>query len=178
MFDPSVVTVICSHCEEEKPRVRKWSRVCRECIREQDNARYQREKENPEYVRKNRERARAYYETRKQEVGEYWKKRYRENPTHYKEKTKKWRREHPLEFRAQGALRKARTIRAVVRDGVDYLEILIRDKLVCKLCNVSIQSKAEVSFDHIIPISRGGEHSMANLQLAHLSCNMHKGASI
>lgn len=27
------------------------------------------------------------------------------------------------------------------------------------------------SLDHILPLSLGGAHSMANVQLAHLSCN-------
>lgn len=31
------------------------------------------------------------------------------------------------------------------------------------------------SVDHIIPVTKGGEHSMANCQLAHLGCNARKG---
>lgn len=30
------------------------------------------------------------------------------------------------------------------------------------------------SVDHIVPLSRGGEHSMNNVQCAHLSCNCSK----
>lgn len=29
--------------------------------------------------------------------------------------------------------------------------------------------------DHIVPLSRGGEHSLDNVQCAHLSCNCRKG---
>jgi 5-methylcytosine-specific restriction endonuclease McrA len=31
------------------------------------------------------------------------------------------------------------------------------------------------SVDHIIPLVLGGEHSMANVQAAHLVCNLRKG---
>jgi 5-methylcytosine-specific restriction endonuclease McrA len=32
--------------------------------------------------------------------------------------------------------------------------------------------------DHIIPLSKGGAHAVANLQLAHLACNIRKGNRI
>jgi len=31
-----------------------------------------------------------------------------------------------------------------------------------------------VSLDHIVPVSLGGMHSMANVQCAHLFCNLSK----
>jgi 5-methylcytosine-specific restriction endonuclease McrA len=33
-----------------------------------------------------------------------------------------------------------------------------------------------VSLDHVIPLSLGGDHSMANTQAAHLDCNTRKQA--
>lgn len=35
-----------------------------------------------------------------------------------------------------------------------------------------------VSLEHIIPLSRGGEHSYANTALSHLRCNLSKGAKM
>lgn len=32
------------------------------------------------------------------------------------------------------------------------------------------------SLDHRVPLAKGGKHSMANCQLAHLDCNVLKGA--
>jgi 5-methylcytosine-specific restriction endonuclease McrA len=34
------------------------------------------------------------------------------------------------------------------------------------------------SLDHAIPLSKGGSHSYANAQLAHLSCNLLKSDKI
>lgn len=32
------------------------------------------------------------------------------------------------------------------------------------------------SLDHVVPLAWGGEHTAANVQLAHLKCNVAKGA--
>lgn len=40
---------------------------------------------------------------------------------------------------------------------------------------VGVAAPMSASVDHIVPLSRGGEHSMANVQCAHLSCNSSKG---
>lgn len=34
------------------------------------------------------------------------------------------------------------------------------------------------SVDHVFPVFRGGGHTWANVQLAHLFCNMKKGAKV
>lgn len=33
------------------------------------------------------------------------------------------------------------------------------------------------SFDHVVPLKRGGAHSVANVRSAHLRCNLRRGAS-
>lgn len=35
-----------------------------------------------------------------------------------------------------------------------------------------------VSLDHVVPLSQGGAHDPANVQLAHLTCNVRKGAQL
>jgi 5-methylcytosine-specific restriction endonuclease McrA len=44
----------------------------------------------------------------------------------------------------------------------------------CGICKDFIVGKFHV--DHVIPLSRGGEHSYANAQLAHPTCNLEKWA--
>ncbi len=67
---------------------------------------------------------------------------------------------------------------------VDLLYIRIRDGNRCGICNKMIQfSKPwphplSPSYDHIIPLSKGGEHSNRNLRLTHLRCNMAKKAKV
>ena len=63
-------------------------------------------------------------------------------------------------------------------------EVYERDGWICQLCDLPIDREAvkphplSPSIDHIIPIARGGEHSLRNVQAAHLGCNVRKGASL
>lgn len=62
--------------------------------------------------------------------------------------------------------------------------IVERDEGICQLCGNSVDVDARFpdrqspSRDHIIPLSRGGSDLPENVQLAHLGCNMDKGASV
>jgi 5-methylcytosine-specific restriction endonuclease McrA len=52
-----------------------------------------------------------------------------------------------------------------------------RDHWHCQLCNKPVRRDKPVphplapTLDHIVPLARGGEHSYANVQLAHFICN-------
>ena len=83
---------------------------------------------------------------------------------------------------AGGQVRRVRMKNAFV-EPVDYLTVFEKNNWICQLCNRPVSKLRDkrlvdiASLDHIIPISKGGEHSYANTQLAHLSCNLIKGAS-
>lgn len=55
-----------------------------------------------------------------------------------------------------------------------------RDGWRCQLCKRKVNADLRVphpmaaTLDHIVPVSLGGDHSEANLQLAHLACNSRK----
>ena len=57
-----------------------------------------------------------------------------------------------------------------------------RDGGICQLCGKKVSRDLDhthtmsATMDHIIPLSRGGEHSKRNTQLAHFMCNSIKGA--
>lgn len=63
-------------------------------------------------------------------------------------------------------------------------EIYERDDWRCGICDTQIDPAAKLpnqmsaSIDHIIPISKGGTHERANVQAAHLLCNVSKGAKV
>lgn len=81
--------------------------------------------------------------------------------------------------------------RRAVRSGSHWADVVSleylakRDGCRCQLCgrkvdmtrrtSASKHDPLSPSVDHVIPLSKGGEHSMANTQLAHLGCNMSKG---
>ena len=60
---------------------------------------------------------------------------------------------------------------------VDPLVVYNRDKGICGICH-KIVSIDDYHIDHIIPLSKGGEHSYNNVQLAHSKCNLHKWANV
>ncbi|MGW6946179.1 HNH endonuclease [Streptomyces xanthophaeus] len=61
------------------------------------------------------------------------------------------------------------------------LDVHTRDEWTCQLCRLPIDPEVawpdpmSASVDHIVPLSRGGQHSMINVQSAHLGCNSSKG---
>ena len=68
---------------------------------------------------------------------------------------------------------------------VTLKKIMKRDNGICKLCGKPVDVRDRKgggagyyypTIDHIVPLSKGGGHTMSNVQLAHLICNSRKGA--
>ena len=133
----------------------------------------------------------AWYDKNIEQIKAYSKSYYAANTEIEKLKSAEWRRNNPEKFKEQGrsyrqnnpekiyaknarrrALKKGATV-----EKVDRREVYLRDKGICGICGCPV-SLEEVTLDHIIPLSKGGEHSYRNIQLAHLSCNSAKGAKI
>jgi 5-methylcytosine-specific restriction endonuclease McrA len=93
-----------------------------------------------------------------------------------------------------GAMKRADVKRRALKQSayveeIDRLELYIRDVGVCQECLVPISEQKLVldwlngksesvvyrpSEDHIVPLSKGGEHSYENVQLMHFGCNSSK----
>lgn len=77
--------------------------------------------------------------------------------------------------------RRAR-VRAVSVEDFTFNEIADRDRWTCGICGgpvdprLSWPDQMSQSLDHVVPIAVGGRHVRENVQLAHLVCNMRKGA--
>jgi HNH endonuclease len=61
-------------------------------------------------------------------------------------------------------------------ENVDPRMVWNRDGGVCGICGEPAEMD-DWHLDHIVPIVRGGEHSYANVQVAHPLCNWRKAAS-
>lgn len=71
----------------------------------------------------------------------------------------------------------------LVKTGLMYnhihpVDVYERDKWICALCGLIVDKSLfgtkhpmGPSLDHVIPVSKGGKHTLDNLQLAHISCN-------
>lgn len=89
------------------------------------------------------------------------------------------RKRYPAAFAAKDARRRMKLAQATV-EVFDPAEVFARDGWICQLCNEPVDKNLEFpdsrsrSLDHIVPVSKGGEHSRKNTQLAHLGCNSRK----
>jgi len=80
---------------------------------------------------------------------------------------------------------KAKRRREAIKAGetIKFDDLLMRDGPLCQICGELMDWKTgrhcqRVSLDHIIPISKGGAHTMDNVRLVHLSCNSRKGNKV
>lgn len=109
----------------------------------------------------------------REEDPERWRQRMLADHERRKEKdpeaVRRWKR-------SVSARRRARLREAAV-ERVDLTAVWERDEGVCGICGEPADS-LDWHLDHVIPIARGGEHSMANVQVAHPICNRRKGARL
>lgn len=173
----------CSRCDLRKPLADFNRRAaspdglhpyCRQCSSEVKRAWYE----------KNAEHARA--------EALRWA---RENPDQHRESCRRgsraYRARHPERVAAGcadwetrnrearyaiNARRRALKRAAFVEDVVP-LVVLERDDGVCGICGGDVDP-FDFHVDHIVPLSRGGEHSYANVQAAHPACNIRKRDSL
>lgn len=58
-------------------------------------------------------------------------------------------------------------------ENVDRRIVFKRDKGICHICSLSVDPD-KFHLDHVVPVSKDGEHSYANIRLAHPHCNLVK----
>lgn len=54
--------------------------------------------------------------------------------------------------------------------------VIERDESICGLCGEPVGPDEKLHIDHIVPVVLGGTDDEDNLQVAHASCNLSKGA--
>lgn len=68
-----------------------------------------------------------------------------------------------------------------LKRNFDRLEIFERDNWICHICGELVdralpgRSPMGATIDHLVPLVDGGQHSRANVALAHNSCNAKRG---
>jgi 5-methylcytosine-specific restriction endonuclease McrA len=117
------------------------------------------------------------------------KRRYHANPEAFRARLKVYRTAHAaklsaarcvrsrteramLRSRANSAIRRARK-RAATVGMVDLRAIYERDGGHCHICERPVPLE-RTHFDHVIPLAKGGAHSMENIRAACRSCNDRK----
>jgi 5-methylcytosine-specific restriction endonuclease McrA len=68
-------------------------------------------------------------------------------------------------------------IPAARRPAFTRFNVFLRDRFSCQYCNTAFPSH-ELTFDHVIPRSRGGRTTWSNVVTACSSCNLLKGSRL
>lgn len=90
-----------------------------------------------------------------------------------------YRERHPDRAKHYDHVRRARMANCERESFPDSL-IFERDEWVCGICSEPVDRSLKypdpksASLDHIVPLSKGGGHTMDNVQLAHFGCNCRK----
>ena len=162
-------------------RVNKYRIENNEVIKERKKKDYKKHRE------KNLVKKEKYYQDNKETILENMKLYQAENKeryTKYKrnyaqknreteaERSRKYIQENPEKYREYKARRRALERKNAV-GKVDYQKILRRDGMFCYICQKSIED-GNYHMDHVIPLSKGGSHSMENIKVTHARCNLVK----
>lgn len=136
-----------------------------------------------EYREKNRDKLlegmKQWHADNREREKEYSRKRYRENPK-VREKAREYKRKNRHKYTAAENKRRAAKFKAFVED-VNLVGLVKKKGFNCGVCGrlafPTIENRyhpLRAQVDHIIPLSKGGEHSYANCQITHASCNAQK----
>ena len=69
-------------------------------------------------------------------------------------------------------------------DSINALEVFEAHGWVCVVCKKTIDRRRRypdwksATIDHVVPLSKGGTHTLDNVAPAHLKCNLDKGDSM
>lgn len=125
-----------------------------------DNYRKEWGKTNPKKLLK----IKAKYRENNREKLQLAGKLYRKKNPHIAKQSKIRRRIRELNLNIEAKL-------------INYDLILKRDKRICHICNKKVKTN-NLHFDHVIPLSKGGPHTIENIKVSHSWCNWKKGNRI
>lgn len=128
--------------------------------------------DNGDRVRAN---GRRYIEDHRSEIVAKQRAYYRANRAQFAAKRDEWRRKNPDRFRVQSQVAYQRR-RARLADGPgvstrDWCRMLARFRWCCAYCG---ERRADLQMEHVVPLARGGRHSIGNVLPACPPCNRSK----
>lgn len=164
-----------ANAEQAKAQAQRWQRANREKVRgyvakwTAKNPDWERQwvAANPDKVAA---KTRRYNQSEKGR--DYYRRWQRDNADRVKAAGDKWRKANPDKVRQRGATQRfkrrgAETFRVTPND---WRRLCLRYDNACCYCG----STKPLTQDHVIPLSRGGRHSIGNIVPACLSCNSSK----
>lgn len=86
---------------------------------------------------------------------------------------REWHKKNPERSRELHAAYKARKKGAPRSEPVSRAYVIARDGSRCHICGRKVRSD-ELHLDHLVPLSKGGDHTSENLRVAHAACNIRR----
>lgn len=132
-----------------------------------------------EYYQANRERLIAYWAEYREKHPDRVKASARANYQRYREKhleiRRRYCRENPEQIRDHNDKRRAMLRGAAGAEKISRRRVWEREGGRCHICGERVPYE-KATLDHLIPLSKGGEHSYLNVRIAHGPCNSRRGA--
>ena len=123
------------------------------------------------FFHKNQYRKDGYHDQCKTCRLEETTKRYIKHKDSIDERNRRYAREHPIRRRAIVQRYRCK-IEGATGDVsfTDWRDVLVRQRFLCRKC----RTKKPLEMDHIIPLSRGGQHIKENVQGLCVPCHRQK----
>jgi 5-methylcytosine-specific restriction endonuclease McrA len=167
---------LCRVCELPQPTDvfpgRKGA-VCNPCRSLLKKLRY---RTDPEYRTKALADCYAWRTENPDKVRLAFRRNYENNPARVHKNSAAWKKRNPEKVRAQGAQRRARKRGAPLVERINRDYVYDRDGGRCHICLRAVD-RNKFDLDHLVPLAHGGEHTHANLRVAHPFCNRSMGAA-
>lgn len=133
--------------------------------------------QRPEAKVKKAEQDKAYYLKNKEKISDYYKNWAKANKEHLRAYWKQWYHDNLEHARMQSRVSSHRRLERVVENGNNTLTLKEIEKLLDKhpFCAYCGESDKKLTIDHIIPLAKGGQNCIENINIACMSCNLSKG---
>lgn len=178
--------------QEKRRRAREWQRTYnreyraanRERLREKDREyraanREKRRAKDRAWRERNRERKRAtdraYRKRNRERLQAYARAYFRCNRRKFAETERAYHRAHPEKMRERVRRRRARLRGARRVAVVTEAQVIAAYGERCYLCDAPLEA-VPMHLDHVVPLARGGAHTLENLRPSCARCNLRKGA--
>ena len=173
-------TQVCNKCGEEKPLTdyyfrsdnKAYRKDCKDCFKQAKAERESKPGVKALRALKERERRAKDDGTINAKIREY------RRTEHAKNIAKEWSKNNPDKIRNYN-----RTQRARRKFALSYAESATTQEVkawidaqspVCSYCAIELSSD-QIQLDHVIPLSKGGSHTIDNFAISCKSCNCSKG---
>lgn len=146
----------------------------------QDNCEYYKDQKKQyrlDNIEKIKESDKKYYENNKEKKKEYNRRYRQENKDKLNAQKRDYHQRNP-QFVTNRRARRKEFMRDNVITKLEWLKIMESTNWTCTYCGVSLRSSKIRTIDHVIPLSKGGSHTVDNLVPACRSCNSKKSAKI